>query len=245
MSTYDFETGLPDDFDMEITNAYYQFNPKATGQDGNPRIALYLEGKAEGGTYETPTVLEGETALTFTVGDKWMISEDGALIVDEGGRADRAPHRNSALARIVGSAVKAGAPLKDRGEATDARIWPGLRLHFKREKVNMGTEIGERDVLFVNKFLGTAEGGSKATSGARAATPADTSSDGGNDVELVKAAAGGAIFKRLEKLAKESDDYDTWASEAADLPKIKDDEGAQDIILDPDRGQAVYEALRG
>lgn len=239
-----FETGLNDDFDFEVTNAYFAFNAKI-GQGGEPKMALHLEGKAEGGTYDSPTVLEGDTALLFSTGDKWMAVDDGAKVVHEAG-SSRSFNNKATIARLLMSADEAGAPIRDRGEPEEAGIWVGLKLHFNRVQEEFKAQDGtmkQFSPLLVSGYVG--EGEKAGGSGKGKATAAATSDSADSDVMLIVNAVGGAIHKRLQKLASESADYDTFAAEAVDLPKVKDDNGLQDIILDDVRGKAVYEAFKG
>lgn len=244
--TFEFETGLADDFDFEVQNAYFQYSPKLV-RGGEPQMALHLEGKAEGGTFESPAQLAEDTALLFSVGKGWLIVDDGARLVHESGSEERRFNVSSAIARLIKSAIDVGVPLKDRGTAFETRLWLGLQVHFKRKAVQYGGEIGEKQVLVIEKYFGEAEKAGRAKEAAPAASEpaAGEKAPAGDDVTFISDAVGGAIFKRLEKLAGTAEDYETWAAEASELPKVKDSDEVQEIILDETRGTAVWEALRG
>lgn len=238
-----WETGLPDDFNLEIAKAYFQFNSKLVGNTGEPRLALHLEGKAEGGSYDTPVQLEEETALLFTVGDKWMSIDGGQKVVHEGG-PQKTFNQNSAIAQLIDSAVQAGVPLQDRGEPEEAKIWLGLKLHFgRKERKWKDRSSGEEKTTSALTVTGFAGEGTKASATAKPASSAKAPA--GDDVTTISDLVGGAILKRLQKVAASAEDYDTFATEATELPKVKDSDEAQDIILDDERGPALWESLKG
>ena len=127
---FELDSGLPDDFDAQISNATFGF--KAEYQDGKvPLLLLELEGKE----------IE-PTTVAFSIGADWKVTEGGHRV--EHPRGKKRFVATSMIGRLIERIVKQmEVPLWERGYPTDADIWTGLAFHWKREDVTFGKGILE------------------------------------------------------------------------------------------------------
>lgn len=165
---WETDSGLPGDFDAEITDAGFMVDDKWD------RVVLDLELRTD-----DPDIGEqGVYTLPLGVGgtDKWQVIGRGEKVEHTSGRP-RKFHQNSKYGVFLKKAAAlAGDVLKGRGDPDDASIWKGTKWHFDREtyksKDDDGKEV-ERDRLVPTEFLGfagDAKGkGGKASGGAKAA----------------------------------------------------------------------------
>lgn len=127
---FELESGLPDDFDAQISSASFGFKPEY--QDGKVSLLLLeLEGK------------EVEpTTVAFSIGADWKITDGGHKV--EHSKGKKRFVATSMIGRLIDRVVnQMGVPMWERGFPTEAEIWTGLAFHWKREEVSFGKGILE------------------------------------------------------------------------------------------------------
>lgn len=148
---FELESGLPDDFDAQISTASFGFKPEY--QDGKvPLLLLDLEGKE----------IE-PTTVAFSIGADWKITEGGHKVEHPKGKKRFVA--TSMIGRLIDRVVnQMGVPMWERGFPTEADIWPGLSFHWKREDIDFGKGIlaekgGKTTHLMPTDFLANYAGG--------------------------------------------------------------------------------------
>jgi hypothetical protein len=148
---FELESGLPDDFDAQISSASFGFKPEY--QDGKvPLLLLDLEGKE----------IE-PTTVAFSIGADWKITEGGHKVEHPKGKKRFVA--TSMIGRLIDRVVnQMGVPMWERGFPTEADIWPGLSFHWKREDIDFGKGIlaekgGKTTHLMPTDFLANYAGG--------------------------------------------------------------------------------------
>ena len=144
------ETGLPDDFELTITEAAFEYDERYM----NGEIPLLVW---RGYTGNDPADVINPP-IKFATGSGWTVAEGGRKVVSDTGKTKF--HRSSWVGRLVDRVMsfpEAKAVLVKRGAPTDASVWVGTRWHMKREVVNYGGSIGEREHLMPVKFLGVVQ----------------------------------------------------------------------------------------
>lgn len=222
-TSWDTETGLPDDFEGTIVAA--EFDTPANYGDGTMPVLVM--------TLDTPIQ---QFTQFVSIGDGWSILDGGARVEH---KAKRGFQQNSYMGRVIDRMVKELGMLellRERGEAWEAAAWVGLKLHWKRETHEYGTGLEAREHLMPVEFLGVEE-----VSGAKAKPKSDEDEDededgGGNDTATKKA------LLKLKKIARAADDVAAFQDGAVDLDLP---EALLDQILDDAAAASLYEELAG
>jgi len=130
------ETGLLDNFDFEVEEAWFGEDETSDSNDG--RIFLFLVGTAvdeDGEEHE-------EHRERFSTGKNWEVVEDGAEVENAAGR--RKFNRNSGLGRLIDALVGLGDDeaeyLGGRGNPTEAATFNGLKMHMESRVVSKWTD---------------------------------------------------------------------------------------------------------
>lgn len=177
--------------------------------EGNTAL-LILEGEAE---FDNGNIIDKHLWISTPrpapdAEGKWSATDDGFFFVhtaNEDARFDR----KSKIQRFIASALKAGVPLKKRGEnSLDARAWAGLKLRIQEKEESFPNAAGETITYtqpLVKEFLGEVEGakGLKSVPKAKGSSNGDASSDDliGKAKALAKAA--GDYVDYMDKGSKE------------------------------------------
>jgi hypothetical protein len=142
---YALSSGLIDDFDGEITEAYFGTDANYNSGDS---VLLILELKTN--VEDKPS----ET-LKLSCGSGWAIENGGRNIVKEQGKAQF--NKNSRVGLVLGAAIQAGAldVMKAKGSPLEAATWQGLAFHWERVDVK-GFDGETKQVLLPTRFLGGA-----------------------------------------------------------------------------------------
>lgn len=214
------ETGLIDDFDFTVENAYF-----ATDSNYNDGETLLL--KLEGATdnAEAP-----ETVLQYSCGNGWEASDGGKVAVREDGRRRRF-NQQTGIWKLVEAAMNCGAAdaMRTKGTPMEASMWVGLRFHIRRVEQGEGQYKTTRPLPV--EFLGVvSENGSAA-----AAAPAKTSAAAANGAGLSK-----VLEVKLKKLAKEAATHEDFIVAAFELDGVDGNADAERAVVD----EAWYEAAR-
>ena len=122
------ESGLPDDFDAQISSASFGFKPEY--QDGTvPLLLLELEGQEI-----------DRATVAFSIGGDWKVTDGGHRV--EHPRGKKRFVATSMIGRLIDRVVKQmDVPIWERGSPTEADIWTGLSFHWKREEITFGKGI--------------------------------------------------------------------------------------------------------
>ena len=228
LDTWSTSTGLLDDFEFEVTKAW--FARSAEYQNGEILI-LHLEGKTD--SPDTPTTTE-----TYPCGRGWESLDGGKTARHESG-APRQFNKATAIGRLIDRCVKdlgMAEVLAGRGQATEAKVWEGLKFHIKREEETF-TIKGETRTTnrpLPQAFLGVAGGET---------TTKDAASGSGGDDKAAKIAAakakaaaknggGSALEDQLKALAREHPTHEAFVDAAMDLPGVTDDDDLLQRVID-------------
>ena len=189
------ETGLPDDFELTITEAAFEYDERYM----NGEIPLLVW---RGYTGNDPADVINPP-IKFATGSGWTVAEGGRRVVSDTGKTKF--HRSSWVGRLVDRVMsfpEAKAFLVKRGAPTDASVWVGTRWHMKREVVNYGGSIGEREHLMPVKFLGVVEvTAAPATSATPAAAAAAAPAASGMDETMIALARTCTTFEEFKQKA--------------------------------------------
>lgn len=143
-------TGLPDDFNGEIKEAWFAYDPEY--QDGQiPMLHMTL-------ITDDDDFNAQDKPLKFACGKGWVIEGRGETVSREDGTT-KGFHEGTAYQLFIMSALEcAGAEnvlrSESRGDPRKAAMWNGLSWHFKRTEHDYGGEIGKIARLMPKLFLG-------------------------------------------------------------------------------------------
>lgn len=178
-------SGLLDDFDIDVNEAFFGTNPKFKDRDGNLITLLHLRGPAsqedENGEM---TVVDEEQTLLYGTGPGWEIQEGGQSVAKAG--SDNFSNQSS-IGRLVDAVIALGpevaVQITGRGHPREAATWEGTRWHMQRKpfefKDRNSGQMNKYEVVLPTAYLGLVEeaapakaGGKKATAGTKKAAPA-------------------------------------------------------------------------
>lgn len=230
-------SGLPDDFTFTVTGARFVFDPN---YNNGQTLLLEWEGEAEGVDLDQP--------LRFSCGNGWDTPDNGKTAVHP---KQKLFNKRSHYGMLIDRCIKdlgMGDILRRRGVPTEAKVWVGLRFHMKRETIDFGGEIGEKERLLPVQFLGEVGNGKAAAKPAApktAAKPApkaepepEPDSDGeygGAPAELVEAVK--KVFKKHKALVKAGkSSFDKAQEEALAIDGITDYPDLVAAVVDEESG---------
>lgn len=250
---FEGESGLRDDWDGRIDDAWFAINPNA-----NNAMTCY---------FKVTDLEEGdEVELRYGCGPEWGSFDGGETIEHPKGDQKRL-NNSTAYFAFVKSAMDAGAEevLRSRSKELggrgpkDVNLWKGLAFHFEVEQEtrnmpdrdNPGKRI---DVTITRtlatKFLGDQSGDVAAKAPSAAATtpaPEAPQTNAESASTPVAAAGGGSVLDNLPpelrvkvKVLAQSNDYSTWVDEVMALPGALDDA----MLVSELGNQAFYESLK-
>ena len=190
-----------------------------------------------------------EWVARLSIGNGWEVVDEGKRVVREDG--GNKPFNNSTdygkvINRVLGSAGgkegKAFAPnfdgafdvLKSKGTQYQAEVWVGMRFEFDTEQFS--STIQGEDVswarLLPQRFVGTADGGTKgASSSATATSPSPTGQSNGLEATLTA-------------LAKECDSHGEFVGKALQVNGLSADEALLSRVADAGDG-GLYAQVHG
>lgn len=203
---YSLSSGLIDDFDGTVTEAY--FSTDAAYNDGGT-VLLILELATD--DLDRPT----ET-LKLSTGTGWAIEDQGRRIVSESGKP-RSFNKSSIVGGFLGAALGCGAGdvMRAKGNPMEAATWQGLSFHLNRVMVK-GYDGTEKERLLPTAFIG----GGAVPASTNTTTPASTGE--------VSAATKG----KLTALVRSTADRDAFMDSAFNTPEFANDQAAIELILD-------------
>lgn len=247
---FEGESGLRDDYDGRIDDAWFAVNPNA-----NNAMTLYLK------VFDLEE--EDELELRYGCGPDWGSFDGGETIEHPKGDQKRL-NNSTAYFAFVAASMNAGAEevLRARSKELDGRgpkdanLWKGLLFHFEVEtsvrnmpdRENPGKRI---DVTLTRtlptKFLGVAEGGEVKDASVPAAAPAASAEAATNTTTTdTPATEGGALgnltpeLRAQIKVLAKTNSYEDWVDAVMALPGALDDA----MLVSELGNQAFYESLK-
>lgn len=243
--SWELESGLLDNYDFEVTDAYFATDPR---YQGGETWLLHWEGQAttEEGNVQDHTLIIG-------LGQGWTSEDGGKTVVHEKGKEKF--NQSSRYGRVIARCSKPEADnylgddcrrvLVSRGTPREAAIWNGLKFHIDRETIKFGKGLDDREWELPTAFIGVAGVAGKGARPASAATPTATTTSTATASPPATASAStsnGAtttasdkvLKARLKKLARESADHSEFFDKATDIPGVMDDEEILAMISDED-----------
>ena len=155
---YNLETGLADDFDGAITDAFFEVNVRYAEVSGtaDPMLTIVIETDS----IEQPV----ENRYSCGGAKKWQISRNGKEVIsgknpDSHGfvRTSRAGAMVDRMFELVGGGNKekgvAFFQARDR-YMTEGEFYTDLNFHWKREPMKVVGSSDTRDILMPSVFLG-------------------------------------------------------------------------------------------
>ncbi len=144
-SSWDTETGLLDDYDFVVEEAWFGEDEESDNPDD--RIFLFLRGKAvdeDGEEYE-------DHRERYSTGKSWDVVEDGAEVEKATGK--NTFNQNAGLGRLIDALVGLGDAeaeyLGSRGEAYEAATFEGLEMHMLGRVVSTWPDEDDPDKINV------------------------------------------------------------------------------------------------
>lgn len=194
-------SGKLDDFDMTIEDAFFGTDPnyrKGTATVFIVRGAAEIDGE----------VVDDEYKMFYSVGEGWEAHKGGRALVHGSGK--ESVNRSSNMGKLIDAVAGLGdeviEELMERGEATEADTWEGLRFHFQNKtypiKDSETGEISNYDVSLPTEYLGVDETNAKPK--AKTATKGARGKGGGSEEAAPKARSRKTADKPADKPAARS-----------------------------------------
>lgn len=148
-------SALPDDFDGEIQEAWFEFDPEyMDGQQLVIKMKMMTNEESFGGEGT------GLGVQLYSCGKDWTVEGRGESAVRRDGRTDKGFTIGSAYDLFIEAAIScpgAETTLRsaDRGDPRKAAMWVGTCWHFNIIEHDYGPKIGKIGRLLPTKFLGT------------------------------------------------------------------------------------------
>lgn len=208
--SWETTSGLLDDFDGEVVESYFGYNPQYGGGD-----TLLLNWKVK--------TAEGDQDLLISCGKKWETVDGGKSAQrTDGGKEQfvKTSHYGMILERVK----KLGAidVLRTRGRATEADLWTGTRWHFKREKVSYGGEIGDKEKVMPVDFLGEGAGASGG--------------NGGQTTSSLDPTLKASILALASECKGADKPYDVFLTNAYQIEGVDGNPDAEKFVVDAQNG---------
>lgn len=210
-------TGLPDDFDGEITDAVFGFNQNYMS-GSVPLLMLTLESDE----------LDEPQTIQLSFGSDWEVKDRGRRIVRTNGKKPGI-NKNSSYGHFIERIRQLSddfsadwvKPLVDRSPF-EADVWVGMKFHWAQEEFKTpGGETKTR--LMPVQYLGEAKKGKSAKSAMSVAKSDDDDS----------------LTKKLKELAKKHDQK-AFAKKAMSLEGVMDDDDLVNQILSGEFWSSVH-----
>lgn len=205
--SYELEAGLKPEYDLTISKAVFQFD---ANYNNGQTLCLVLGGVDGDGD---------EQNLLYPCSAGWQPGNGGQSAEREDGAQNRTFNQQSGIGGLILAALQLGAPLRERGPATNAAVWMGLSFHFKRLVINEGTTFQTTRALPVS-FLGAGQiaANGAAPAAAQTAAPAVPVPNGAATLDALTTA-------KLKAIAKKVATHDAFIEEglalAADNPAVE------------------------
>ncbi len=238
-SSWETESGLLDDFDFDVEEAWFGEDEEADNNDG--RIFLFLRGTAvdeEDEEYD-------EHRERYSTGKNWEVVEDGAEVENATGK--NRFNQNAGLGRLINALVALGedeaAYLQSRGQAFEAATFEGLKLHMENKVVSKWTNDDGDEVewrLNLPTELTIKKPKAKAKKGGKGKASRSDSKKPKDKAKAKPKASG--LRAEIATFAGQfgEDEHDEFVDQVLDsdvfdnADKITDDDELHAEVLDPD-----------
>lgn len=227
--TYETTSGLVDDFDVLIEDAWF-----ATDQRYNNGQTVMLFWKSTPLSEVDDSVPEEfwDGGIRFACGKDWETLDGGKTV--EHPKELKKFNSQSAYGMLINKAIEYGAldVLKKRGPSQDASIWVGLKFHMKREEFSfkIGGEEVKRDRLLPTKFLGVGDEDA----------PKSSSSKGAKAEKADVPDLPEETMTKLREVKGETDSHSAFVDAVMELPDLAGDVKIIKAIATPD---GIYATL--
>lgn len=227
-------SGLPDDIDITITDAYFGVN---ADYNNGETLVLTIEGTTDDD--DLP-----EYSGFYPCGNGWETTDKGKTASREDGKR-KGFNKTSGYGLFFTHALEAGAEdvLKARGTPFEAEVWKGLTFHFKRLKHDYKGDIGEVERLLPVEFKGEAGKGGAKPSAKASGKPAPKEVEPEGEADTTTSTSNGAgegltvpMKAKLKMLAKKCDTHDAFieAAYSDESLGIDGNTAAEEAVMDPD-----------
>lgn len=265
-------TGLPDDFDMVVKTAWFEFDPEF-----NNGQTLLMKMEVE---TSDPDFGEGGTGeLRFSCGKGWETMDKGETATREDG-TNKLFHQSTAYQMFIKGAISCDGAEKvlrgeGRGDPRIASMWVGTAWHMNAKTIDYGVidgqQIGEKQKLVPSSFLGEgttlASVGSGGSGGGPAkaagvkkvapvakAAPAKAAAPVKKATKAVAAPAaavngtglteGSPLWDSLYAVAMESDDHASFVERAFnEVEGVASDDAVGQAVMDDGDGSVWAKAV--
>lgn len=141
-SSWDTETGLLDNYDFVVEEAWYGEDEEA--DEPSDRIYLFLRGE---GTDDEGEIHEEHTER-YSTGKNWEVVSGGKAVENAAGR--KLFNQNAGVGRLINALVALGKSeakfLQTRGIPTKAKTFRGLKMHMVNRVVSEWVNDDGEDV---------------------------------------------------------------------------------------------------
>ncbi len=219
---WEFGSGNRTDYDLSVVESY--FAPDASYMSGEA-ILLHLVGHDEDGE---------ECKEIYSVGKDWVSTDGGKTIQsNKGGKAKI--NASSMYARFCQAAIACGIGelLEKRGDVTEAKVWQGLVFHMDEKEQTFGRDIKSTYRNMPTAYIGLVD--TPATKSSTKPSPAVDKVAAAKAKLASTAPTNGHsdIFSLAVAAANSSPDYDTFVSQAVEIPGLTDDDELLTLVVDP------------
>lgn len=202
--SYELTTGLLDDFDCEVLDAWW-----ATDARYNNGQTALLFWKVATDDEDAP---EDESSR-WAAGADWESLDGGKTVEHPKGKTKF--NVNSQVGNLISRAIELGAgpTLMERGPAQSAEIWVGLKFHMKREEFTFNIQGEERkgNRLLPTAFYGVGDGTPLTSAGsAESAAPAASALEGVDE----------GVVAALRKVKAETGSHSAFVDAAMELTEV-------------------------
>lgn len=156
---FHLSSGLMDDIDLTFEEATFGFDPAY-----NDAETCVLKVTVSS---DDPDFDEENNVLLYPCGGFEPTDKTGRHAQHESGKP-KPFNKNSGIGLLIGAMMDTDAAdvlqarwKEDDLSPFDAELYEGLSFHMKQKTINYGGEIGEKDRLLPEEFLGVVEGESK------------------------------------------------------------------------------------
>lgn len=231
-SDWNTASGLPDDYDFDIYEAYFGFVDEYKDMAGNLQPLLIWEGRDRQG-------LDREREV-FSIGSGWTIIDNGRQVAAPD--ADTPTRRKKFVASsIYGTLIDTMSTMglreimARRGSSRDARIWEGLSFHMKRVEIKYGGRLENRVRPMPVSYNGEIQVAARQASPTAAPyqVPVSTTVDKpfGGGVMAQPPAAEVSIVAELTEMARAMD-LGQFQVEAMRRPEVYTNDGLRMAVVD-------------
>lgn len=222
--SFEGESGLLDDYDALITDAWFSTDARINNGD---TLCLFwkMQVTVDG------EVQEEEIEEFWPCGPDWESLDGGDTAEHPKGKGKF--NKASKVQRMIAMALEAGAGsvLASRGTAQTSKIWVGLKFHMKRDsyEYNYQGKPGKAEILGPVAFLGEGDGAAAVSSGS-STTP--TPETGPSELLTSLSDETRAALKEIKDKSEGS--HNAFVDGAMELTAVTSDSNLVMAIADPD-----------